>query len=653
MDQGFQQPALSADAREPAPRPADSDDEAAWTAPAWCVRLVTGAVLALERRAPGAPGAEAALAQARSGGTALVIDSRDVLRAASAFADRVVFVLPRDQGWDGIAGICARCGSPVVRWSAGESATAALDAAAGVPVLVATSGFSHVAGLVDLLAALARPAMLLAFSRPAAPMGWHLGLGAAVDFDPRRRDAHGRGVLAPPGDAVSRAHLIDCIERFADADAPAEGQPAAGRQPLGAMLRVYAALMSALSVIALPYLLARVRSGKEDLGRLGERRGRTRVPRPDGRLVWIHAASVGEALSVLPLIGEIRSRGHAETVLLTTGTTTSARLIARRAADGVIHQYFPLDVPRYARAFLDHWRPGAALFVESELWPNMMAAIARARVPFATVNARMSERALVRWRNWPDTARAMLGALDLVLAQSPEHARRFAVLGARDVRHVGNLKFDCPAPPFEPHDLETLRSKVAGRPVWLAASTHDGEEAIIAEAHFAIRDRYPDLLTILVPRHPERGGEIARMLEDRWLVPARRSLNEEIGAKTDVYLADTLGELGLFYRLSPVALVGGSLVAVGGHNPIEPAQLDCAVVHGVHVNNFADTYAALDAVGGAVRIADAGELASEVADLLTNDQRLQALIAASRAEIALNEGSLNRALEALAPHLAP
>ncbi|NND49265.1 MAG: 3-deoxy-D-manno-octulosonic acid transferase, partial [Rhizobiales bacterium] len=247
---------------------------------------------------------------------------------------------------------------------------------------------------------------------------------------------------------------------------------------------------------------------------------------------------------------------------------------------------------------------------------------------------------------------AILSALDLVLAQSRPYSHRFAQLGARDVRHIGNLKFDCAAPPVDQDALETINADLEGRPFWLAASTHDGEEDLIAAAHFAIRERYPNLLTIIVPRHPDRAEAITKLIEERWLVTARRSLSQKIDAKTDIYIADTMGELGLFYRLAQVAFIGGSLVKTGGHNPIEPAQLDCAIVHGPHVHNFADTYAALDNAGGALAIADSAELAHQISDLLSNAARCTGLVATSKVEIARNEGTVERALELLAPQFA-
>jgi 3-deoxy-D-manno-octulosonic-acid transferase len=412
-------------------------------------------------------------------------------------------------------------------------------------------------------------------------------------------------------------------------------------------LRVYAAVATIVSILTLPHLLMRARAGKEDLERIAERRAITKYERPQGRLIWLHAASVGEILSALPLAKELLLHNLADNILVTTGTVSSARMVDERAVDNIIHQYVPLDVPRYAGRFIHHWQPDGAIFIESELWPNLIYEIALANIPLAFVNGRMSEKSFARWQRWPASSKNLFKTVQLVLAQSADHASRFSALGAVDVRHLGNLKFDTPALPVSENALVSFNAMVGQRPVWLAASTHEGEERLIAEAHFIIRKRYPELLTIIVPRHPDRASTIVKMLEELQLVVARRSKAEPAVAKSDVYLADTLGELGLFYRYCDIAFIGGSLVEVGGHNPIESAQLGCVVIHGPHVQNFVDTYKLLNNIEGVVVVKNENELANQVTDLLSQEERRKKLNRMSQVEITRNKGSLERIVLAL------
>jgi 3-deoxy-D-manno-octulosonic-acid transferase len=414
---------------------------------------------------------------------------------------------------------------------------------------------------------------------------------------------------------------------------------------------LYAGAAWALGPAIRILLLLRRARGKEDPARLPERLGRAGLPRPEGPLVWLHGASVGEALSALPLIERLLAGDPARSVLVTTGTVTSARLMAERLPERAFHQFAPVDIPAAVARFLDHWRPDLALWLESELWPNMIAAAARRSVPMALVNARLSKRSYRRWRCLPGFARSLLGAFRLCLAQSPEDAGRFRALGAPHVESPGNLKYASPRLPADPAALEALRASIGARPLWLAASTHIGEEAIVAEAHRKLRNRHPALLTVIVPRHPERGAAIAAELAAAGLAVARRGADESPTPSTDIYLADTLGELGLFYRLAQISFVGGSLVPHGGQNLLEPAQLGCAVLHGPAVFNFEAIAAAMKAAGATERVHDAGGLAAAVDTLLT-DAELRARRAEAASEVAAGEaGVLDRVMAALGPLL--
>ncbi|MBL8573671.1 MAG: 3-deoxy-D-manno-octulosonic acid transferase [Hyphomicrobiaceae bacterium] len=415
------------------------------------------------------------------------------------------------------------------------------------------------------------------------------------------------------------------------------------------LLSVYRASGRALAPLFSGLLHLRALRGKEDPHRRGERYGKPSLPRPAGRLVWIHAASVGETNSVLPLIARLIGAGAK--VLLTTGTVTSARLAAQRLPAGALHQFVPLDIAPYVTRFLDHWRPDLVLFVESELWPTTLSLLAARGLAPVLVNGRMSVRSHRRWRQLGGLRSAIFGRLGEVLAQTDDDAARFADLGVGRVTATGNLKFDAPALVLHDRDLATLRAAIDRRPVWLAASTHPGEEDIAADVHHRLADRLPRLLTVIVPRHPERGGDIATELARQGHRVARRSLGEVPGDETDIYLADTLGELGLFYRLVPVAFLGGSLVERGGQNPIEAARLDCVILHGPKVENFKQVYAAFDATGAGIAIADAGALAAEVAGILTDPQAHQPRIEAGRRVIDQHSGALERTVAALADRM--
>jgi 3-deoxy-D-manno-octulosonic-acid transferase len=397
-------------------------------------------------------------------------------------------------------------------------------------------------------------------------------------------------------------------------------------------------------------LSARVFRGKEDPARTGERYGRPSLKRPPGRLIWVHAASVGETNAALPLVERLTAAGFP--VLFTSTTITSARIAAARLPKDAVHQFGPLDVPAYLDRFLDHWRPYFAVFVESEIWPNVIRRLEQAVVPLVIVNGRMSDRSFRRWRTFGAVARTVLSHVSLVLAGSEEDGRRFRALGARRVEATGNLKFD--TPPLAADEAEVARLKVAigGRPVWVAASTHEGEEAIAAAAHALLRDRYPDVLTIVVPRHPVRGAAIRDMLAAERLSVAQRSRREMPARDTDIYLADTLDEMGLIFRVAPVAFLGGSLVANGGHNPIEPLRLGAAVLHGPHVFNFADLYELIDRVAPAAPIVDAASLAAAVGDLLADPGAAPALAAKAADALSPLSGALDATMSALKPYLA-
>jgi len=414
-------------------------------------------------------------------------------------------------------------------------------------------------------------------------------------------------------------------------------------------LRVYRKLSSAMVPLAPALIKRRLKLGKEDPARVGERRGMSADVRPHGPLVWIHGASVGEVLAAAALIERLRELNLR--ILLTSGTVTSAAIVAKRFPPDVIHQYVPYDSPRYVTRFLDHWRPSLALFIESDLWPNLILASAARRLPMVLINGRMSHRSFPRWRRMSSTIEALLGRFDVCLAQSALDAERFATLGSRNVVTTGNLKLDVPAPPADPAKLERLMSVTRGRPVVVAASTHPGEEEQLVQAHRTLAGFFPSLLTIIVPRHPDRGAAIADLVAASGLYGALRSREELPISATDIYVADTMGELGLFYRLAPIVFMGGSLVEHGGQNPIEAVKLGASIVHGPHVFNFTDVYEALDAAGGARRVDTQEMLVKQLGQLLGNRDAREASLAASERVVEQLGGALERTLSALEPYL--
>ena len=394
-------------------------------------------------------------------------------------------------------------------------------------------------------------------------------------------------------------------------------------------------------------LSIRLNKAKEDPMRIDERRGLASLARPAGRLVWLHGASVGEALSLMPLVERLVAGDRC--ALVTTGTVTSARLLAQRLPPHALHQFAPLDAPGFMRRFFAHWRPELALIAESEIWPNMILEARRAGAPLAMVNARMSARSYERWRRAPEFIAALLGEMALCLAQSEADAQRLAGLGAAKVEVVGNLKYDAAAPPADQKELAELAGLVSGRQIWVAASTHAGEERLAAEAHRRVAEVFPDVLTLVAPRHPDRGEAIADELRRLGLACALRSRGERPQRGVEIYVCDTLGELGLFYRLAGVVLAGKSFGGGGGQNPIEPAKLGCAILHGPRIGNFLDVYALLDEAGGAATVGGADELAVTLIALFADPGRLRAMARAAAKAVEAQGGAADRIMRAIAP----
>lgn len=406
-------------------------------------------------------------------------------------------------------------------------------------------------------------------------------------------------------------------------------------------IRIY----SGLANLALPLIFARVSKRLQSQGvtlvRARERLGHATLPRPAGPLIWCHAASVGESVSLLALIGQLLADDPALHILVTSGTASSAQILTGRLPDRAFHQFAPLDAHGPLVRFLGYWHPDLAVFVESEIWPQIILATDRAGIALVLLNARMSKTSLRNWARFPATAQALLDRFRLIRTQGDATAKALIALGAdpASTRSGDNLKATAQPLPFDSNALQAIAHALHERPVWAAVSTHPGEEELILWAHKAARDQIPDLALILVPRHAERGAQVEKLCHDAGLRTARRSTVQPIGADTAVYLADTLGETGLWFALAPLVFLGGSLVPIGGHNPYEPALSGAAILHGPHVFST-PALAGFDDCGGALMLADAASLARGVVSLLSNPAALQTMQTAAKTHAAAQSGDL-------------
>lgn len=422
----------------------------------------------------------------------------------------------------------------------------------------------------------------------------------------------------------------------------------------GAPLPVWLYRVAANLVAPLAYRRVAAKLAAQGISpaRQKERRGRATAARPKGRLVWFHAASVGESLSVLRLIEHLGQALPDASFLLTSGTATSAQIVAKRLPPRTQHQFAPLDASRPLRRFLRNWHPDAAVFVESELWPQMLSRTHDAGIPLALINARISDGSARNWKRFPETARYLMNHFAMIHCQDQRTAQHLHDLGLTQAEAGQNLKSLAGPLPYDPDTLADMRDTVATRPLWLASSTHQGEDEIMLAAHQSLLKTHPDALLILVPRHPERADAIAKQITDAGLTQARRSKTDPLTDTTQVYLADTLGETGLWYALSPITCLCGSFTPVGGHNPYEPAHAGSAILHGPLYANFAKTYPELDSADAALEVADAETLATQLDTLLTAPATLDTLRDNARRFAAAQDDVLDSFAETLCKALA-
>jgi len=393
--------------------------------------------------------------------------------------------------------------------------------------------------------------------------------------------------------------------------------------------------------------------GKEDPERLEERLGISLAERPTGNLIWFHAASVGESLSLMELIKRISSSQPDYNFLITTGTITSAKLILSRLPSNAVHQYIPVDTPKAVEKFLDRWRPSLAIWTESEFWPNLISFTSARDIPMILINARISEKSYRRWRFFKKSLKNLIEKFNYSLIQDEKTVKYFSKIGisSNNFELTGTLKEGSAALPYSETEQVEISKQILNRPVWLAASTHEGEEKLIAAAHRHASKASQGLLLIIVPRHPERGLEIASILTKENFKICLRSKKDKISSDTQIYIADTLGELGLWYRIAPVSFVGGSFVPIGGHNPFEPAALGSAILHGPYVENFKEIYNRLNVAGAAVKIEEASELGVKLIETLSPENA--AKLAQSAWEVSSNGAEItDRAIKLIYENLS-
>lgn len=390
-------------------------------------------------------------------------------------------------------------------------------------------------------------------------------------------------------------------------------------------IKIYNTLITILYPLVIKrYINKRKENGKEDVKRFNERIGRPSMKRPEGKLIWLHGASVGESVSMLPLIQRILDTYPDAHVMVTTGTVTSADVMQKRLPDRAFHQFIPIDNPIFTTRFVKHWQPDVALWFESELWPAVLSSIKRKNIPLILINGRISNKSFKRWLQFDFISKELLGCFTLCLGQSEEDAYRLHVLGAQNSMCLGNLKYAGLPLPIDEEKRAEFVKQAGKRRMWLASATHDDEEVRIAKIHKRMKEKFPDLLTVIAPRHPQRGDDIQEKINNLGLKTALRSKNEKITPQTDIYIANTIGEMGIWYDVINIVFIGGSLIPHGGQNFMEPSRVRDAVVVGPHMHNFTDAMNRAKKADAVIQVTDTEELQEAITQLLENKELLDA-----------------------------
>lgn len=390
-------------------------------------------------------------------------------------------------------------------------------------------------------------------------------------------------------------------------------------------IRIYNTLIRILYPLVISrYIKKRIQNGKEDAKRFNERMGRPTMKRPEGKLIWLHGASVGESVSMLPLINKLLEQYPDAHVMVTTGTVTSADVMGKRLPERAFHQFVPIDNPKFVTRFIRHWQPDLALWFESDLWPALLSGIKRKNIPLILVNGRISNKSFKRWQQFDFISKELLGCFTFCLGQTEEDAYRLRVLGAKDSMCLGNLKYAGINPPVDENKKNEIQSQIGSRPLWVVSSTHNDEELKIGKFLKRVNEQVSDLITIIAPRHPTRGTEIQEQLNGLGLKTALRSKGEKISKDTEVYIADTIGEVGIWYDMAPIVFIGGSLIPHGGQNFMEPSRFRDAVIVGPHMHNFTDAMNRAKKADAVIQVNDVQELEETLLQLLSNKDLLEA-----------------------------
>lgn len=390
-------------------------------------------------------------------------------------------------------------------------------------------------------------------------------------------------------------------------------------------IRIYNTLIRILYPLVISrYIKKRIQNGKEDAKRFNERMGRPTMKRPEGKLIWLHGASVGESVSMLPLINKLLEQYPDAHVMVTTGTVTSADVMGKRLPERAFHQFVPIDNPKFVTRFIRHWQPDLALWFESDLWPALLSGIKRKNIPLILVNGRISNKSFKRWQQFDFISKELLGCFTFCLGQTEEDAYRLRVLGAKDSMCLGNLKYAGINPPVDENKKNEIQSQISSRPLWVVSSTHNDEELKIGKFLKRVNEQVSDLITIIAPRHPTRGTEVQEQLNGLGLKTALRSKGEKINKDTEVYIADTIGEVGIWYDMAPIVFIGGSLIPHGGQNFMEPSRFRDAVIVGPHMHNFTDAMNRAKKADAVIQVNDVQELEETLLQLLSNKDLLEA-----------------------------
>lgn len=389
---------------------------------------------------------------------------------------------------------------------------------------------------------------------------------------------------------------------------------------------LYRILTIVLSPIIDTYLFIRKIKGKEDKERFIERFGYPTIKRPRGKIIWFHAASVGESNAILPVIKEFlrRYKDKKATVLFTSGTTTSAQLIKGKIQGyNVIHQYVPMDKYFVIKRFLKYWKPTVLLMVESEFWPNLVTMTRKNGCKIAVINGKITPKSFNEWSKRPVLKRQVFDCIDFCFPQTKDDEIRFLKLGIQNMEYMGNLKFDVPVLQAAPRDVRDFGNLFKGRKTWLASCTHDAEEEKVAKIHMNLKKKHSNLITIIVLRHPKRSSKVYKMLTNMGLKVSRKSKNDKIEKDTDIYICDLLGGMGVYYKVCDIVLMCGSLIdGIGGHSPVEPAKLGCAIITGPYVHSNTSLFTELKKSDACIISTDkVKDLTKEIDNLLSNESR--------------------------------